>query len=288
MLPIYSIDLPKDFLNGQERCGHFVSSKMKKIWAVEIDLMVKLLQVCKKHGIHIFVSGGTLLGAARHQGMIPWDDDIDIWMPRPDYERLLKEYDHPYYKVLSAATDKNYPLDFPKVHDIRTMVVEDGGDGNWGVFIDIFILDGIHSPDEGVKMMNKVAKYRAVVSNQRFTRKFKLTRSMGAKKFVMAILGKIAHTFISLNKVLLKEDAYISGNDYEECDYASSLVDYKYQVFVPKKALEPFVLMPFEDRMFRCPADSHVSLVETFGPNYMTPPPPEKRYSVHSSKAFWK
>ena len=266
---------------------------MKEISNAELkvmmmDILEDVQRFCDEKGLRYYLSYGSLLGAVRHKGYIPWDDDIDIWMPRPDYERLLKEYDHPYYKVLSAATDKNYPLDFPKVHDIRTYVHEEGGDGDWGVFIDIFILDGIHSPEEGVRMMKKVANYRAVVSNQRFTRKFKLTRSMGAKKFVMSILGKLAHPFISLNKVLLSEDKYIASNNYDECAYASSLVDYKYQVFVPKEALEPFVMMPFEDRMFRCPADSHASLVETFGPDYMTPPPPEKRYSVHSSKAYWK
>jgi phosphorylcholine metabolism protein LicD len=65
-------------------------------------------------------------------------------------------------------------------------------------------------------------------------------------------------------------------------------VDWKYRVFVPKEALEPFTLLPFEDRQFRCPADSAKALTETFGPNYMTPPPPEKRVSYHESKAYWR
>ena len=137
-------------------------------------------------------------------------------------------------------------------------------------------------------MMKKVAFYRSIAANQRFTRKFKIGRKTGFKKSVMALLGKLAHPFISLQKVLQAEDKYIASNDYDSCTYASSLVDWKYQVFVPIDSLEPFVLLPFEDRQFRCPKDSDKSLTETFGPNYMTPPPPEKRYSVHESKAFWK
>ena len=101
-------------------------------------------------------------------------------------------------------------------------------------------------------------------------------------------MSLISHHSNSLQKILQAEDKYIASNDYDSCAYASSLVDYKYQVFVPKEALEPFVLMPFEDRQFRCPADSDKALTETFGPNYMTPPPPEKRYSVHASKAYWR
>ena len=105
---------------------------------------------------------------------------------------------------------------------------------------------------------------------------------------MMALLGKIVHPFVSLQSILQAEDKYIASNDYEQCGFVSSLVDYKYQVFLPKEALEPFVLMPFEDRQFRCPADSAKALTETFGPSYMTPPPVEKRYSVHQSNAYWK
>ena len=137
-------------------------------------------------------------------------------------------------------------------------------------------------------MMKKVAFYRSIAANQRFTRKFKIGRKTGFKKSVMALLGKIAHPFISLQKILQAEDKYIATNDYDSCAYASSLVDWKYQVFVPIDSLEPYVMMPFEDRMFRCPKDRDKSLTETFGPNYMTPPPPEKRVSYHESKAYWK
>ena len=266
---------------------------MKEITPAEfrihmMDILEDMQRFCDEKGLRYYLAYGSLLGAVRHKGYIPWDDDIDIWMPRPDYKRFCEEYDHPYYKVLSAWTDKDYPLDFAKVHDTRTIVEEEGGDGNWGVFVDIFILDGIHSPEEGVKMMKKVSFYRSMAANQRFTRKFKIGRSAGFKKSVMALLGKMVHPFVSLQQILRAEDKYISSNDYDACPYASSLVDYKYQVFVPKEALDPFVLMPFEDRQFRCPADSDKALTETFGPTYMTPPPPEKRYSVHASKAYWK
>ena len=185
-------------------------------------------------------------------------------------------------------TDKNYPLDFAKVHDIRTKVDEEGGESDWGVFVDIWILDGIHSPEEGVKMMKKVSFYRAMAANQRFTRKFRIGRRTGLKKSCMALLGKIIHPFVSLQQILQAEDKFIASNDYESCGYVSSLVDWKYRIFLPKEALEPFVMMPFEDRQYRCPADSDRALTETFGPNYMTPPPADKQYSAHDIKAYWK
>ena len=132
--------------------------------------------------------------------------------------------------------------------------------------------------------MKKVSFYRGMAAKQRFTRKFKIGRGTGINKSCMALLGKIVHPFISLQRILQAEDKFIAQNDYESCSYVSSLVDWKYQVFLPKEALEPFILMPFEDRLFRCPADSAKALTETCGPNYMTPPPPEKQFSRSHKK----
>ena len=89
------------FLEEEVRCGYTVSAEMKKLWAVELDLLAEFDRVCKKHGLTYFAFGGTLLGAVRHQGFIPWDDDIDVVMFREDYRRLTQiaaeEFRHPYF-----------------------------------------------------------------------------------------------------------------------------------------------------------------------------------------------
>ena len=82
-----------DFYQAEYRDGFFVDEERKKVWAVELDLLELLISICDKHGIKYFAIGGTLLGAARHKGFIPWDDDIDIGMLRKDYDRFLKVFE---------------------------------------------------------------------------------------------------------------------------------------------------------------------------------------------------
>lgn len=112
-----------------------------------LDILLAVHEVCEKHNLRYYIHAGTLLGAVRHKGFIPWDDDIDIAMPRKDYD-LLMEHAHEWipqpYEVVSYETDKTYPLPFAKIQDASTTLIERmhlkylGG-----IYIDVFPLDGI-------------------------------------------------------------------------------------------------------------------------------------------------
>ena len=127
MLPI-KIALPEGFLEEEVRCGYTVSVEMKKLWAVELDLLAEFDRVCRKHGLTYFVDSGTLLGAVRHKGFIPWDDDIDVAMFREDYRKLpriaAQEFQHPYF-FQTPFTDPGLVMGGSRLRNSDTTLISD-------------------------------------------------------------------------------------------------------------------------------------------------------------------
>ena len=110
---------------------------------IQMGILDEVHQYCEAHGLRYFLSSGTLIGAVRHKGYIPWDDDIDIYMPRKDYEQFLREFKgSEQFKLLNPAKEPHYYYTFAKVVDLRTRMVEDETEGfEIGVFMDIFPVD---------------------------------------------------------------------------------------------------------------------------------------------------
>lgn len=146
-----NIECPPHFLDEEERNGFLVSSEKKKIWLVEMDLAQELLRVCKKNSLKIFADFGTLLGAVRHKGFIPWDDDMDFSMLREDYEKLCRiassEFKHPYFFQYSNS-GKNFINGHAKLRNsMTTGIIKDemkrNLNYNQGIFIDILPMDNV-------------------------------------------------------------------------------------------------------------------------------------------------
>ena len=157
---------------------------LKQLQQIELKMLEVFLQICEKENLRYYLLGGTLLGAVRHKGFIPWDDDIDIGMPRADYEKFLAsagKYLPSYYFLQTLHTEPDFPFSFAKMRDNRTVYQEEALaklNIHHGVWIDIFPLDLYPKNDFWVdiyhRFLQKRVSCRFIEKNSLKTKFFKL------------------------------------------------------------------------------------------------------------------
>ncbi len=251
---------------------------------ISLDILVNVAEFCDKHGLKYYLSYGTLLGAVRHKGYIPWDDDIDIQMPRADYNKLIslynKEKTAENYELLDPYC-KRALLPFAKIVDNNTVKTEptlDYRNGYVGVDIDIFPMDGIPADeDEFDGWFNDMLKiYR---SHQRCVMESKSS----LKRKIMVPLFRILSG--GKNRFLKKAAAMHRKYPYDECEYIGS-IEFLYSYKSDKLKKEWFsgtCEMAFEGYTFKAPSGYHEILTCMYG-DYMTPP--EVPETHHTNKAY--
>ncbi len=193
--------IPNDFLQDEYRDGYLVSSAIKKVWAVEIDLIEELLRVCDKYQLKVYCCAGTILGAVRHAGYIPWDDDVDLMMFREDYEKLCsisrQAFSAPYF-FQTEKTDPGSARGHAQLRNSSTTAILETEKGkkvhfNQGIFIDIFPLD--HYPDNPVKR-------KEFMENERKKLRYSRWLLNGPADTETKVKQKIKKAAYALNKVI--------------------------------------------------------------------------------------
>ncbi len=248
--------------------------------AIELEILKAFVQVCDKLKLKYYLLEGTLLGAVRHKGFIPWDDDIDVGMPREDYERFMLEgqrYLPEWYFVQNLRSEKDYRANFAKIRDSRTTFIETSVrhcNINHGIYIDIFPLDYCFENEEKQK---KIAR-RQLLMNVRIASGFySPNKRVSPKLKIMRMLSRLKYP--TIRSALLAREKLIQSLP-QSGFYANYCSAWHLKEHIPSSWFGKGTLLEFEGLQVRCPLEYDKWLTKVYG-DYMQLPPEEKRITHH-------
>lgn len=254
---------------------------------LQLDILVDVADYCDKNGIRYFLSGGTMLGAVRHKGFIPWDDDIDIQMPRPDYNRFIHEYSHPYYEVCSWDLDKDFLCTYTKVSDRRTILSENTNLGRKiGVNIDVFPVDGL--PKEEKEIDRTVSKMKTLWGLVVCATVLDISNRSAIKKIEITLMRAFYKIFPLQSYFTGMAIRNAQKYPFDNSDKVATLVwGYGKREVISHSTASEYILTEFETYRFCIPKDYEDYLSHIYG-DYMKLPPESDRVYKHEFVASWK
>lgn len=258
---------------------------------IQLQIMDAVHEFCVKNSIQYFLAGGTLIGAIRHNGYIPWDDDIDIIMYRDDYERFIGAFNaaQSRYHALSIENDTGYNYHFCKVEDTKTVLDESNigvNDITIGINIDIFPLDKY--PNTNAESI--IHKQLHELDLKMYCKSFRMNRIKFKpfKQRLLIIAYKIKCLFTTKRKLgLMQLQIAKQYSNIETSLYAPITCHVGKEFPIIDRNSNKQVEHPFEDRTYMIPSVYDNYLKAIFG-DYMTPPPQNQQRSGHTFKAYWK
>lgn len=267
-------------LEGETVMSDYLSTE--EIHEGLLDLLKFFDQFCQNHGLTYFLAGGTLLGAIRHEGFIPWDDDADIIMPRKDYQKLLKLGNElpEHFELKSLENDPNWEYAFAKVNDTRTYIDDDYRIAQHGLFLDIFPIDYI--PDAQMKQKILVTKMKAldVLRGAESKKKFKPNEKyIFVKKLISSFAKKKGANYFAKKMHQLADDTNIKNRNSKTNGVCVATI-YGVREFLPLAVFEESIYVRFEDTYLSVPKEYQTYLESLYG-DYMVLPTVEKQKGDH-------
>ncbi len=262
---------------------------LRKVQLAQLNILKEFKRICEENGLRYWLESGTLLGAVRHQGFIPWDDDIDVSMPREDYNKFIaifQEQKNEKYRLRCWETEENYPYVYAKLEKVGSIFrqASDLRDDVCGIFIDIFPYDKLPR-NRNLRRKQKwmMDVYSNVVMLKCGIKKWKYGNKTDIKKWFKFLPIRMAALFIPLQTAITqykkKHTAY--NHLTEEYDYFPASIMRYGKWIVEREAVETSSYIFFEDDNFMTVAEPCKYLAQHYG-DYMQLPPEDVRWEGHS------
>lgn len=269
--------LGEDFFKEEVKCDYHIPAYMKRNWAIQLDLYLIIAEICRRHNLKYFMMFGGLIGAVRHDGFIPWDDDLDVGLPREDYEEFIRvapsELDYPYF-LRTPFSDPTclYPvIDLCNSETTFIPKLFRRNGFNMGVPVDIFPID-FCAPDNVEKERELIVTYYLHCTN--FMKRG--CKGLNERQKNDLIKYYVADPYDSFNKLHgIASNPQYKGSDYVYVCNAIAHQNVKNLVW-PSRCFEKSVTHKFENIEVEIPVGYDVILRTTFG-DYMQFPPIEER-----------
>ena len=254
---------------------------------ISYRVLTEVAAFCENNGIRYFLVCGTALGAVRHKGFIPWDDDIDIGMPRPDYEKFVCLYHSEETALRDVCFDAEYPYPFAKVCDKKTCLIEQiAHPVDLGVYIDIFPIDGVPEDEKACRRHLKWLEWdHRFLTWKRISHK----KRVGFAHKVVQVIAKIVLFPVPVSYLVKRIENRVKKYPYDTSRYVGHLVtkaiwgtDIK-----PKEIFEHPIKQRFEASEFWVPGEIERYLTLEYG-DYMKLPPKEKQVAKHDFVSFYR
>lgn len=253
--------------------------------AALISLLKRIMTVLDKNGLKYFAYYGTLLGAVRHQGFIPWDDDIDLGMMRKDYDNLIKiDWEKEGLRLISPQTREMSPFSFTKITDHEHVLEEDISIDNFsmGLNIDIFPIDSLSE-----KSLLVCERLVYLLEKLRTVKVIRISQKRSLPKNTIIFLLKITAAFFSFKFLTVNIDRLSRNIGREELFCGCKCGPYGFREFIEKQNFADLKYQDFEELIIPVPSGFDVILEAIYG-DFMELPPEEKRITHHRNKVYRK
>ena len=254
---------------------------------IPLEILIHFADFCEKNNLRYSLAYGTLLGAVRHKGFIPWDDDIDVIMPRADYERFKAIYHSDRYPFSDMTINKHHPTPMGKVYDSQTFFYSNRIRRSYGLFIDVFTVDNFPTDIKERLRWQKLTRILILVN---YVKNASLKGMLYTRKSFLGKLKIVLYKMLPVTKTFVKKNLFRLMQKYDAS--STGLVgitmscDNPFDTY-PTNMFEEYVNLEFEGRAFKAIRQYDKWLTICYG-DYMQLPPVEKRVGKHRITAYYK